>query len=298
MSISYAGNLISARDDGNSTVKSKQQLASKLLVGERFFAAQVVNIASATADWLTTRMPTNGAFRVLVFPGNVAEEKAMQRLQKLASYLDGAESVVSKYTPASRPRSSVIDVITIREFRVCACGEASRGADLFWAATDSSDRHAVPLYDFPQPSIFPSNDPHTAYKKVYVDGPCCEVSLGAATSTCPLTPRARSADFNGDGKAYEKYGISKEEGAIVVVRPDQCTPRLSSPPRAELTTPSRAHRRSPRHQPRGHQRVGRLLWPVHAASQVGFPRLGHQVARSARLVTGCQCAHCAQLCCQ
>lgn len=64
---------------------------------------------------MTTRMLTNGAFRILVFAGNVAEEKAMKRLEKLAEYLDDEESVVSKFTPKGRSRSSVIDVITIRE---------------------------------------------------------------------------------------------------------------------------------------------------------------------------------------
>lgn len=28
--------------------------------------------------------------------------------------------------------------------------------------------------------------------------------------------------YSGHGQAYEKYGISTEEGAVIVVRPDQC----------------------------------------------------------------------------
>jgi phenol 2-monooxygenase len=28
--------------------------------------------------------------------------------------------------------------------------------------------------------------------------------------------------YSGHGKAYEKYGIDTVEGAVVVVRPDQC----------------------------------------------------------------------------
>ncbi|KAI5479586.1 phenol 2-monooxygenase [Pseudohyphozyma bogoriensis] len=171
MSIDYADSTIVAKD---GLIKSKQELATLLPVGKRFFGAQVVNVASATADFLTTRIPTTGAFRLLVFAGNVAEPKAMMRLRKLAEYLDGPESVVSKYTPFGSERWSVIDVITIH----------------------SSPRTDVELYDFPQPSIFP---PHN-YKKIYVDGP---------------------SYHRGDGKAYEAYGISKEIGALVVVRPDQ-----------------------------------------------------------------------------
>lgn len=172
MSIDYADSIVVAKT--GSMVESKQHLAPLLPVGKRFFSAQVVNIASATADQLATRMPTDGAFRLLVFAGNVAEKPAMARLKRLAAYLDGPESVVSKYTPAGWERWSVIDVITIH----------------------SSDRLALELYDFPQPSIFP---PHN-YKKIYADGP---------------------SYHRGDGKAYEAYGISKDEGAIVVVRPDQ-----------------------------------------------------------------------------
>ncbi|GAA5862361.1 hypothetical protein JCM3774_002491 [Rhodotorula dairenensis] len=168
MSISYADSLIVGAS------LSKQNLAPKLPVGERFFSAQVVSQASATADQLTTRIPFTGAWRILVFAGDVALPAVMERLRRLSAYLDTAESVVSKYTPRSRKRWDVVDVITIH----CA------------------ERTAVELYDFPQPSIF---HPHN-YDRIYVDGP---------------------SHYHGDGKAYEAYGISKEEGAIVVVRPDQ-----------------------------------------------------------------------------
>ncbi|GAA6017808.1 hypothetical protein JCM11491_004628 [Sporobolomyces phaffii] len=168
MSIDYANSTISGK------AQSKPELATNLVVGERFYSAQVVNAASATADQLTTRIPFTGAYRVLVFAGNVAEPGPMARLKRLAEYLDSPESPVSKFTPSHLPRWSVIDPVTIH----------------------SSPRTSVELYDFPQPSIF---HPHN-YKRIYVDEP---------------------SYHRGDGKAYETYGISKEVGAIVVVRPDQ-----------------------------------------------------------------------------
>ncbi|GAA6050393.1 hypothetical protein JCM3770_004015 [Rhodotorula araucariae] len=174
MSINYADSAVVGKDGANGGVKSKQHLAPKLPVGERFYSAQVVNQASATADQLTTRIPFTGAFRLLVFPGDLTKPAAMDRLKKLADYLDGPESVVSKYTPSHLPRWSIIDPVTVH----CA------------------PRTEIELYDFPQPSIF---HPHN-YKRIYVDEP---------------------SYHRGDGKAYETYGISKEEGAIVVVRPDQ-----------------------------------------------------------------------------
>ncbi|BGP34602.1 hypothetical protein JCM10296v2_006424 [Rhodotorula toruloides] len=176
MSINYGDSIVVGKDGSRGAVASKQHLALKLPVGERFYSAQVVNQASATADQLTTRIPFTGAFRLLVFPGDITKPEAKERLQKLADYLDSPESVVSKYTPSDLPRWAVIDPVTIH----CA------------------ERTEVELYDFPQPSIF---HPHN-YKRIYCDGP---------------------SYHRGDGKAYETYGISKEEGAIVVVRPDQYT---------------------------------------------------------------------------
>lgn len=114
MSINYADSTVVGKDGSKGGIQSKQHLAAKLPVGERFYSAQVVNQASATADQLTTRIPFTGAFHLLIFPGDVTKSAAMDRLAKLADYLDGPDSVVSKYTPAHLPRWSVVDPITIR----------------------------------------------------------------------------------------------------------------------------------------------------------------------------------------
>lgn len=58
MLVDYDGSVVVAKAGG--TVESRQELASLLPVGKRFFSAQVVNVASATADQLTTRMPMDG----------------------------------------------------------------------------------------------------------------------------------------------------------------------------------------------------------------------------------------------
>jgi len=141
----------------SSTSGAKQHLAPNLPIGKRFISAQVVNVASATPDQLSTRIPTNGSFRMLVFPGNVAEPRLMARLKRFAGWLDSAESPVSRYTPRNRSRDSVVDVVTIH----------------------SSPRTSVELYDFPQPSIFP---PHN-YKKVYCDEPSYHRGDGKAYET-------------------------------------------------------------------------------------------------------------------
>lgn len=161
MSIDYADSIVSGK------TPSKQELATKLPVGQRFFGAQVVNQASATPDMLTTRIPFTGAFHLLVFAGDVAKEMAKARLQQLADYLDGAESVVSKYTPSSLSRSAVIDVVTIRSFLLPLVRLSS--LTFSFRIVDSADRTKLELYDFPQPSIF---QPHN-YKRIYTDNPSC-----------------------------------------------------------------------------------------------------------------------------
>ena len=105
---------------------TKQALAIKLPIGKRFFSAQVVNVASATSDQLATRIPTTGAFRLLVFPGNVAAPDLMLRLKTLSAYLDRPDTFLSKYTPrSSKGRDEIIDIVTIREYRLfthsCDC---------------------------------------------------------------------------------------------------------------------------------------------------------------------------------
>ncbi|KAJ9116764.1 hypothetical protein QFC24_006655 [Naganishia onofrii] len=137
---------------------TKQALAIKLPIGKRFFSAQVVNMASATSDQLATRIPTTGAFRLLVFPGNVAEPDLMLRLKTLAAYLDRPDTFLSKYTPrSSKGRDEIIDIVTIREYH-------------------SSPRGNLQLYDFPQPSIFL---PHN-YQKIFVDDESYHMGHGHA----------------------------------------------------------------------------------------------------------------------
>ncbi|KAJ9115387.1 hypothetical protein QFC22_005142 [Naganishia vaughanmartiniae] len=134
---------------------TKQELASKLPIGKRFFSAQVVNVASATGDQLATRIPTTGAFRLLIFAGNVAEPDQMSRLKTLAAYLDRPDTFLSKYTPrSSKGRDEIIDVVTVH----------------------SSPRDKVELYDFPQPSIFL---PHN-YRKIFVDDESYHLGHGHA----------------------------------------------------------------------------------------------------------------------
>ena len=66
MLVDYDASIISAKMGG--AVASWQELAPLLPVGKRFFSAQVVNVASATADQLTTRMLMDGKHALVETP--------------------------------------------------------------------------------------------------------------------------------------------------------------------------------------------------------------------------------------
>jgi hypothetical protein len=218
-------------------------------------------------------------------------------LQRLADYLDGPDSVVSKYTPSTLSRSAVIDVVTIRSSPFPHSFLSLFSRLTLSARTDSADRTKLELYDFPQPSIF---QPHN-YKRIYADNPSCS----SPSFSSPPLPKSSSrcffpfADHRGDGKAYEAYGISKEEGAIVVVRPDQCallfpSASLSSRVLAHLACSSPPLSRSvilyslpcflhllpsPNSRRRSHHLPLRLLHPRHLLLSIPPPRLRRWLPR-------------------
>jgi phenol 2-monooxygenase len=131
--INYDESVIVAKEGKASTVKSKKELAKYIEVGTRFPSEQVVRHSEGLPLPLGDLLVTNGAFRILCFAGNAADPKQMARLDRLAAYLDSPESVISRYTPASRKRDFAIDVITIH----------------------SNSREEIEMHDFPAPALYP-----------------------------------------------------------------------------------------------------------------------------------------------
>ncbi len=64
--------------------------------------------------------------------------------------------------------------------------------------------------------------------------PVSGIAIRFKQKTLMLTvyPIINRPDHRGDGKCYETYGIDKNVGAVVIVRPDQC----EFPPRSESTS--------------------------------------------------------------
>lgn len=171
--ICYDASPIVAKGDKGCAITSTPSLAKNIEVGTRFESRQVVRHSEGLPIELGDLLYMNGAFRLILFAGNAADCTQMARIQKFAAYLDSANSVISKYTPAGQHRNATIETITVH----------------------SNTREEVEMHDFPAPSLFPKYD----YDKIYAD---CE------------------SWYKGHAHAYDHYGIDRQKGCVVVVRPD------------------------------------------------------------------------------
>lgn len=90
-------------------------LAKNTPIGRRLDHAKVVTFSDAKPIWLNDRTLSDGRWRVLVFPGDIANDKTKFAFTKdFSDYLlDRAQSFVQKYTPATAQLYSVIDVILV-----------------------------------------------------------------------------------------------------------------------------------------------------------------------------------------
>jgi len=160
---------------------SKQYLATNIALGMRFPSCQVLSQADKRPWPLQAHLPSDGRFRVLIFGGDISQPASLSRVNKLGAYIQ--DKLLPKYTHKDGKKPAALNCVIDVLLVHCA----------------------------PRASIEPLRDLHDVYQpfdeefgydydKVFVD----EVSYGGV-----------------DGKAYENYGVSKERGCVVIVRPDQ-----------------------------------------------------------------------------
>lgn len=108
-----------------------QEVASKVPIGRRFPTAQVVRFCDAKAMQLVKGLPATGAWYLVVFGGDILEEEAARRLEKvrivfpetglrpnLTSLFELQVSAIladtaERYTPANSYPDSVIDRVLV-----------------------------------------------------------------------------------------------------------------------------------------------------------------------------------------
>ncbi|OBT54088.1 hypothetical protein VE04_06258 [Pseudogymnoascus sp. 24MN13] len=127
VAVDYGASLIVAKDgssidqgDGTDVgvinskrAVSKQQLATNVKLGMRMPSFKVLNQSDARPWHFQEILRSTGQWRLVVFAGDVSDKGQMSRVQKLGETLAANDSFISRFTPASKPINSVIEILTI-----------------------------------------------------------------------------------------------------------------------------------------------------------------------------------------
>ncbi|EMT65560.1 Phenol 2-monooxygenase [Fusarium odoratissimum] len=103
-----------ADDTGLKDVAVKRQgLAPEIKLGMRMPSVKVLNQADARPWHLQELLRSNGAWRLLVFPGDIDLDNQNKRMKTLCDKLSAESSFIKRFTPPSARYDSVIEVITV-----------------------------------------------------------------------------------------------------------------------------------------------------------------------------------------
>ena len=133
--------------DTKHRVESDQSLATEVLLGKRIPSVKILNQSDARPWHLQEVLPSNGRWRVLVFPGDIQDSDQNAKLHKLADGIDRPESFIHAHTPKGAKSDEVIEILTVH----------------------ASPRQNVTIFDFP--AVFRPYDEVDGwdYNKIYVD---------------------------------------------------------------------------------------------------------------------------------
>ncbi|KAL8879739.1 MAG: hypothetical protein Q9198_002709 [Flavoplaca austrocitrina] len=167
---------------------SKQHLAIKTILGQRFPSFNVINHSDARSWHLAHWLPSDGRFHILLFAGDVSQPVQMNRVRNFAAEMTARSHMLplqrrQRLRKSPRPQPSEEQAAVARLLTI-----------------HSAPRQAVEIHDFP-PLLFPYDEKlGYDYNCIFVDG---------------------ESYYEGHGRAYEGYGIDPVRGCVVLVRPDQ-----------------------------------------------------------------------------
>ncbi|KAI3339118.1 FAD binding domain-containing protein [Ustulina deusta] len=172
--------------------QSSLSLAKNCTPGMRFSSFQVVAQSDAQPWQVHHKMPSDGRFRLVVFSGNISQPTRQRLVNGLGSWLSA--DVLPKYplialSPGSDPHGGTMKYRPDRYPSII-------DVLLIHTAKRCEIEILRDLHD-----VYHPFDPKLGwdYDKVFAD---------------------EESYHNGDGRAYEGYGVDPEQGALVIVRPD------------------------------------------------------------------------------
>jgi len=92
---------------------SDQNLAKKIVVGQRLPSAQVVRMSDSKPFPLLKLLQSDGRWRILVFAGDVDDPATLPSLDRLGEELSSERGLLRKFTPAGMPADSILDTLVV-----------------------------------------------------------------------------------------------------------------------------------------------------------------------------------------
>lgn len=128
-------------------VVSSQRLAPDILVGKRMPSVKVLNQSDARPWHFQELLPSNGRWRVVVFPGDISQSAQKLKLEKVGAVFADKKSFLSSFTPPKARYDEVFEVLAVH----------------------SAPRTQTTIFDFPE--VFRQYDEFDGwdYMKIYVD---------------------------------------------------------------------------------------------------------------------------------
>jgi len=155
-----------------------------LVPGERFPPVKLRKQADGNTQWTTRILESDGRFRLVILAGNVCDATQKQRIETLSHFLAG--QLGENASPLSR--YTVLPGRSGRPIDVVTIHSAP------WKETE--------FFDFPEILRDFDDTMGWGYGKIWCDDACIW-------------------DRDCDGKGYERWGVDRMRGVMLIVRPDQ-----------------------------------------------------------------------------
>jgi phenol 2-monooxygenase len=159
--VNYGASMIVAKEgeevdegDGKSVslesthrVTSQQSLAPGIELGKRIPSVKVLNQSDARPWHLQELIPSNGRWRVILFPGDISTPEQRRKLDVVGAAIDDETSFLRRFTPAGSRYDAIFEILTVHHAK----------------------RETTTIFDFPE--VFRPYDEIDGwdYSKIYVD---------------------------------------------------------------------------------------------------------------------------------
>lgn len=195
---------------------SKQSAATGLVVGESFKHQKVLGHANSQLYWTTKLLESDGTFKIVLLAGNIGQQEQMNRVKQFCDHIEsnqqgfkgGHTSLLHTRFPYPfrHPKMNTGDGARTGQHPAISFHHKRRRTSMIsLVAIHSTPQctESIALFDLPPALYGPFDADYHGYDftRIFVDEPV-------------------HYDRYCDGRAYERWGVDREKGAVVIVRPD------------------------------------------------------------------------------